>query len=119
MIRRKKNKLSSRDQISKSHRSNTYPTKQTSFTTCLSLSPSLSTHHISTQKFSFLSPMKRFHPSRSISVALFLVLLAFFSSKFHTEGLRDLQISKEMKEKSLGGSLRGIPRSRYSPIQNK
>ncbi|EOA15279.1 hypothetical protein CARUB_v10028679mg [Capsella rubella] len=63
--------------------------------------------------------MKRLHPSRSISVALFLVLLAFFSSKFHTEGLRDLQISKEMKEKSLGGSLRKIPRSRYSPIQNK
>ncbi|KAG7537392.1 hypothetical protein ISN44_As13g012860 [Arabidopsis suecica] len=69
--------------------------------------------------------MKRFHPSRSISIALFLLLLAFFSSKFHTEGhrdLRDLHISKEMKEKSLGGegdSLRKIPRSRYSPIQNK
>ncbi|KAG7533708.1 hypothetical protein ISN45_Aa08g013170 [Arabidopsis thaliana x Arabidopsis arenosa] len=66
--------------------------------------------------------MKRFHPSRSISIALFLLWLAFFSSKFHTEGHRDLQISKEMKEKSLGGegdSLRKIPRSRYSPIQNK
>ncbi|KFK26698.1 hypothetical protein AALP_AA8G281700 [Arabis alpina] len=66
--------------------------------------------------------MKRLHPSRSISVALLLILLAFFSSKFHTEGhrdLRDLHISEEMKEKSVGGSLRRIPRSRYSPIQNK
>ncbi|CAN6860548.1 unnamed protein product [Brassica oleracea] len=46
-------------------------------------------------------------------------MLAFFSSKIHTEGhivLRDLEISME---KSLGDSLRRIPRSRYSPINNK
>ncbi|KAF8109058.1 hypothetical protein N665_0103s0013 [Sinapis alba] len=60
--------------------------------------------------------MKRLHPSRSVSVALLLILLAFFSSKFHTEGHIDLQTSME---KSIGGSLRRIPRSRYSPIQNK
>ncbi|CAN6995565.1 unnamed protein product [Brassica oleracea var. botrytis] len=60
--------------------------------------------------------MKRLHPSRSVSVALLLILLAFFSSKFHTEGHIDLRISME---KSIGGSLRRIPRSRYSPIQNK
>ncbi|KAG2312489.1 hypothetical protein Bca52824_024046 [Brassica carinata] len=59
--------------------------------------------------------MKRKHPSRSVSVALLLILLAFFSSKFHTEGHIDLQ----SMEKSVGGSLRRIPRSRYSPIQNK
>ncbi|CAN7122580.1 unnamed protein product [Brassica rapa subsp. narinosa] len=60
--------------------------------------------------------MKRLHPSRSVSVALLLILLAFFSRKFHTEGHIDLQISME---KSIGGSLRRIPRSRYSLIQNK
>ncbi|ESQ43545.1 hypothetical protein EUTSA_v10015176mg [Eutrema salsugineum] len=63
--------------------------------------------------------MKRFLPSRSISVALLLILLAIFSSKFHIEAhrdLRDLQISKEIP---LGGSLRRIPRSWSSPIQNK
>ncbi|CAF2320275.1 unnamed protein product [Brassica rapa] len=39
--------------------------------------------------------------------------------KIHTEGhivLMDLEISME---KSLGDSLRRIPRSRYSPINNK
>ncbi|CAH8305969.1 unnamed protein product [Eruca vesicaria subsp. sativa] len=60
--------------------------------------------------------MKRLYPSRSVTVALLLILLAFFCSKVHTEGQRDLQISMD---KSIGGSLRRIPRSRYSPIQNK
>ncbi|KAL0886360.1 hypothetical protein Bca101_010343 [Brassica carinata] len=63
--------------------------------------------------------MKTLQPSRSVSVALILLLIAFFSSKFPTEGhivLRDLQISME---KSLGDSLRRIPRNRYSPINNK
>ncbi|XP_018469970.1 uncharacterized protein LOC108841707 [Raphanus sativus] len=60
--------------------------------------------------------MKRLHPSRSVSAALLLILLAFFSSNFHTEGHIDLETSME---KSIGGSLRRIPRSRYSPIQNK
>ncbi|CAH2070663.1 unnamed protein product [Thlaspi arvense] len=63
--------------------------------------------------------MKRFLPSRSISVSLLLLLLAFFSSKFHTEGHRDLRDLQISKDKSLGGSLRRIPRSRYSPIQNR
>uniref|UniRef100_A0A1J3D1Z8 Uncharacterized protein n=1 Tax=Noccaea caerulescens TaxID=107243 RepID=A0A1J3D1Z8_NOCCA len=56
---------------------------------------------------------------RSIYLAVFLLLLVFFSSKFHTEGHRDLRDLQISKEKSLGGSLRRIPRSRYSPIQNK
>ncbi|CAN8253472.1 unnamed protein product [Cochlearia groenlandica] len=62
--------------------------------------------------------MKRLCTSRSFLIALFLILLAFFSRKFHIQGHRDLHISK----KSLRGekdSLRRIPRSRYSPIQNK
>ncbi|KAL1208302.1 hypothetical protein V5N11_033602 [Cardamine amara subsp. amara] len=69
--------------------------------------------------------MKKLQPSRSISIALVLVLLAFFSSKFQIEGhrdLRDLQISKEIKEKFYGGeqdSLRRIPKSHSSPIQNR
>ncbi|ESQ35074.1 hypothetical protein EUTSA_v10009909mg [Eutrema salsugineum] len=72
---------------------------------------------------------------RCCSVALFLLLVAFFSSKYSVEGrsllrtthsrqaVRDLQISKEMnKEKPLKGekdSFRRIPRSGSNPIQNK
>ncbi|KAF8095043.1 hypothetical protein N665_0343s0003 [Sinapis alba] len=53
---------------------------------------------------------------KRLPVALLLILLAFFSSNFHTDGHVDLQTSME---KSIGGSLRRIPKSRYSPIQNK
>ncbi|XP_048598165.1 uncharacterized protein LOC125579020 [Brassica napus] len=63
--------------------------------------------------------MKTLQPRRSVSVALLLLMLAFFNSKIHTEGhivLRDLEISME---KSLGDSLLRISRSRYSPINNK
>ncbi|CAL9240402.1 unnamed protein product [Arabidopsis halleri] len=81
--------------------------------------------------------MKRFHTSASISAALCLLLLALFSSKNNVEcrqmgpasmdlasskGVRDLQISKEMKGESLRGekdSFRRIPRTGSSPIQNK
>lgn len=81
--------------------------------------------------------MKRFHTSVSISAALILLLLALFSSKNNVEGrqiapasmdlasseaVRDLQITKEMKEDSLRGekdSFRRIPRSGSSPIQNR
>ncbi|CAH2066910.1 unnamed protein product, partial [Thlaspi arvense] len=81
--------------------------------------------------------MKRFHTSVTISAALILFLLALFSSKNNVEGrqmaptsmdlanskaVRDLEISKEMKEESLRGekdSFRGIPRSGSSPIQNR
>ncbi|KAF8095042.1 hypothetical protein N665_0343s0003 [Sinapis alba] len=52
---------------------------------------------------------------KRLPVALLLILLAFFSSNFHTDGHVDLQTSME---KSIGGSLRRIPKSRYSPIQN-
>ncbi|ESQ27960.1 hypothetical protein EUTSA_v10019794mg, partial [Eutrema salsugineum] len=80
--------------------------------------------------------MKRFLTSVSISAALILLLVALFSSENNVEGrqmapasmdsasgkdMRDLQISKEMKEKSLRGekdSFRRIPRSGSSPIQN-
>lgn len=72
---------------------------------------------------------------RYCSVALILLLVAFFSSKYSVEGrsllrmthssqaVRDLEISKEAKEeKPLKGekdSFRRIPRSGASPIQNK
>ncbi|CAH2037197.1 unnamed protein product [Thlaspi arvense] len=72
---------------------------------------------------------------RYCSVALVLLLVAFFSSKYSVEGrsllrithsrqaVRDLQISKDMKEgKPLRGekdSFRHIPRSGSNPIQNK
>jgi len=81
--------------------------------------------------------MMRFHTSASISAALFLLLLALFSSKYNVEcrqmapasmdlasskGVRDLKISQEMKGESLRGekdSFRRIPRTGSSPIQNK
>ncbi|CAA7052448.1 unnamed protein product [Microthlaspi erraticum] len=81
--------------------------------------------------------MKRFHTSVTVSAALILLLLALFSSKNNVEGrqiapasmdsasskaVRDLQITKEMKEESLRGekdSFRRIPRSGSSPIQNR
>uniref|UniRef100_A0A1J3JJM5 Uncharacterized protein n=2 Tax=Noccaea caerulescens TaxID=107243 RepID=A0A1J3JJM5_NOCCA len=72
---------------------------------------------------------------RCCSVALVLLLIAFFSSKYSVEGrsllrmthssqaVNDLQISEEMKEeKPLKGendSFRRIPRSGSNPIQNK
>ncbi|CAA7056649.1 unnamed protein product [Microthlaspi erraticum] len=72
---------------------------------------------------------------RCCSVALVLLLVAFFSSKYSVEGrsllrmthssqaVNDLQIGKEMKEeKPLKGeneSFRRIPRSGSNPIQNK
>ncbi|XP_019091884.1 PREDICTED: uncharacterized protein LOC104740420 [Camelina sativa] len=67
-------------------------------------------------------------------VALVLLLVALFSSKYSVEGrslltmtpsgqaVRDLQISKEMKKGPLRGekdSFRKIPRSGSNPIQNK
>ncbi|VVA91631.1 unnamed protein product [Arabis nemorensis] len=68
-------------------------------------------------------------------VALVLLLVAFFSSKYSVEGrslsritnssqaVRGLQISKETKEgnpvKGEKDSFRRIPRSGASPIQNK
>ncbi|KFK43922.1 hypothetical protein AALP_AA1G191600 [Arabis alpina] len=69
-------------------------------------------------------------------VALILLLVAFFSSKYSVEGrflsrmkhstseaVRGLQISKETKEekpfKGEEDSFRRIPRSGASPIQNK
>ncbi|CAN7040735.1 hypothetical protein IGI04_006353 [Brassica rapa subsp. trilocularis] len=75
--------------------------------------------------------MKRFLTWESISTALILLLLALYISKNNVEGrhmapasskaVRDLQISKEMKEESLTGeknSFRRIPRSGSSPIHN-
>ncbi|KAF8099524.1 hypothetical protein N665_0242s0010 [Sinapis alba] len=80
--------------------------------------------------------MKRFHTWKSISAALILLLLALYINKNNVEGrqmapaskdlasskaVRDLQISKEMKEESLRGekdSFRRIPRSGSSPIHN-
>lgn len=72
--------------------------------------------------------MKRFHTWESISAALILLLLALYIGKNNVEGrhmtpaVRDLQISKEMKEESLRGeknSFRRIPRSGFSPIHNR
>ncbi|KAG2313189.1 hypothetical protein Bca4012_027754 [Brassica carinata] len=76
--------------------------------------------------------MKRLHTWESISAALILLLLALYISKNNVEGrqmapasskaVRDLQISKEMKEESLRGekdSFRRIPRSGSSPIHNR
>jgi Na+/H+ antiporter NhaD/arsenite permease-like protein len=71
---------------------------------------------------------------RCCSVALVLLLVAFFSSKYSVEGrslltmthssqaVRDLPVSKEMKKEPLKGendSFRRIPRSGSNPIQNK
>ncbi|KAL1224127.1 hypothetical protein V5N11_031268 [Cardamine amara subsp. amara] len=71
---------------------------------------------------------------RYCSVALLLLLVAFFSSKHSVEGrslstmthsgqaVKDLQISKEMKKGPLGGekdSFRKIPWTGSNPIQNK
>ncbi|KAG7591987.1 hypothetical protein ISN45_Aa01g009580 [Arabidopsis thaliana x Arabidopsis arenosa] len=71
---------------------------------------------------------------RYCSVALVLLLVAFFSSKYSVEGRslltmthssqaqRDLHVSKEMKKEPLKGekdSFRRIPRSGSNPIQNK
>ncbi|CAH8334635.1 unnamed protein product [Eruca vesicaria subsp. sativa] len=81
--------------------------------------------------------MKRFHTWKSISTAMILLLLAVYISKNNVEGrqmapasmdltsnkaMRDLQISKEMKEEFLRGeknSFRRIPRSGSSPIHNR
>lgn len=67
-------------------------------------------------------------------MALVLLLVAIFSSKYSVDGrslltmthsgqaVRDLQISKEMKKEPLSGekdSFRRIPRSGSNPIQNK
>ncbi|ANM57987.1 unnamed protein product [Arabidopsis thaliana] len=69
---------------------------------------------------------------RYCSVALVLLLVAFFSSKYSVEGrslltmthssqaARDLHVSKEMKKEPLKGekdSLRRIPRGGSNPIQ--
>ncbi|XP_019095098.1 PREDICTED: uncharacterized protein LOC104756060 [Camelina sativa] len=71
---------------------------------------------------------------RCCLVALVLLLVAIFSSKYRVEGrslltmtpsgqaVRDFQIRKEMKKGPLRGekeSFRKIPRSGSNPIQNK
>ncbi|CAF1926362.1 unnamed protein product [Brassica oleracea var. botrytis] len=78
-----------------------------------------------------MSAMKRY-----LSVALVLLLIAFFSSKYSVEGrslsrmtnssqaMRDFQTRKDMKEaKPLVGEndslRRRVPRSGSNPIQNK